>query len=189
MWAAQSSLDEDRQRWGKQDWRLTPRGLDEIDIDCCKHSISKAFNSVVRFSLGEHPIATRPLNLLLSQHTVCEVLRQKYLINTLYFPSTLSTHQEWAPKPSAPRGWQSKATGTVEATDTPTRSLTRCWVGPSQTLWTLLPKILGEQGLFASGISHYSQHWTGPLLQEPLIPEGWWWGAPGIHYKYGSRIV
>jgi len=84
--------------------------------------------------IGEHPIATRPLKLLSSQHTGCDV------------------HDPLL-KPMAARGEQVKPTATSGATMTPTSPTIR-----SRTDWLALVTEL--------------QHWTGPLLQELLMPEG-----------------
>jgi len=84
--------------------------------------------------IGEHPIATRPLKLLFSQHTVCEA-------------------QEPGPKPAVLRGEQVRPTATVGPTTRPTSDLTKSCTCELAVVTEL-------------------QHWTGPVLQELLIPEG-----------------
>jgi len=92
--------------------------------------------------IGEHPIATRPLKLLFSQHTVCDV------------------HDPLL-KPKAVMGEQVKPTATSGATTRP--------MSPSIKLRTFWLALVTEL-----------QHWTGPLLQELLMPEGRPLGPPYV---------
>jgi hypothetical protein len=103
-------------------------GLNEVDVNYWNYSVNRQniTDNVTKILLGEHPIATRPLKLLFSQQTACDVLKHKYLI-TMHVSKVkfLSTYQCPLLKPKAVIGEQVKPTATSGATTRPMSSSIR----------------------------------------------------------------
>ena len=73
-------------------------------------------NHATEFLLGEHPIATMPLKLLFSQHTACDVLKQKYLV-TMHI-SEVRINLPWTTTQAyGADGRASEATSNIRAND------------------------------------------------------------------------